>query len=85
MEGYKEHSINERIADIARTLFGGNISLMARKTFIARNTINSIIKSDGTPSRALRLKYSLKPITNMELSFLIEAKSISVHDIRRIL
>ena len=42
-------------------------------------------KKGGTPSRALRLNYSLKPITNMELSFLIEAKSIFVHDIRRIL
>ena len=51
-----------------------------------RKVIDYILynKKDGTPSRALRLNYSLKPITNMELSFLIEAKSIFVHDIRHI-
>jgi hypothetical protein len=85
MEGYKEHSINERIADIARTLFGGNISLMARKTFIARNTINSIIKKAEHPRGRSVSTIRLIPITNMELSFLIGAKSIFVHDIRRIL
>lgn len=75
MEGYKEHSINERIADIARTLFGGNISLMARKTFIARNTINSIIKSDGvTPGYDIINKIAEMASPRISLQWLVRGE-----------
>lgn len=75
MEGYKEHSINERIADIARTLFGGNISLMARKTFIARNTISSIIKSDGvTPGYDIINKIAEMASPRISLQWLVRGE-----------
>lgn len=43
MEDYTQMSVNQRIALILKEVYGGNITQMARGTFIARTTLNSIV------------------------------------------
>ena len=43
MEDFTQISVNQRIALILKEVYGGNITKMARGTFIARTTLNSII------------------------------------------
>ena len=46
-----ESSVNNRIRDILKEVFHGNVTAMAKSTSIARTTINSIVGSDEVTPR----------------------------------
>lgn len=61
-------SVNERIKCLLDSLFGGNVSAMAKETGIKRTTINSIINNGVNPGYDVLKKIAdlSSPLVSME-------------------
>lgn len=70
-----ETNINERIKAVLDTVFRGNVSAMAKRTFIKRTTISSIVGADQvTPGFEVVAKIADMSSPSISMEWLVRGK-----------